>query len=92
MRLLPILLLVSGCAFSAARPGEPSTCVVDPSDGVAKECEHLTAGGQCVHFGSACPLSAETCVVDPDDGVAKECFHVTADGLCAHFSGALCFR
>ena len=90
MRALALALLLSGCAVQtpSATGGAPGTCVVDPADGVAKECVHLTAGSECVHFGGVCASSdAEPCVVDPDDGAAKTCYHVTADGSCAHFGG-----
>ncbi|MBM4394204.1 MAG: hypothetical protein FJ087_00765 [Deltaproteobacteria bacterium] len=44
-----LVRLVRGRADLDDRP-----CLLDPSDGLHKECHHVTTDGRCVHYGAWC--------------------------------------
>jgi len=83
--LFTALLIYSSIVFAS----EP--CLYNPKSGFYQTCYHVTAGGECVHFGENCVIDQEQlCYLNFDTGTYHECFHVTADGKCVHF-GAPCY-
>lgn len=74
MRIVVIaLLLVS--STRAAQAGDP--CLFNPATNSYQLCYHLTAGGQCAHFGAACGATGQG-IYNPATNATQECAHVTA--------------
>lgn len=75
-----LVLSIAACIPAHAQ----NPCLFNPSTGRQQECLHVTAGGQCAHYGAACG-GADQPMYNPRTNATQECEHVTADGRCAHY-------
>lgn len=83
MKLRSLLLLAFNFAFCLPVVAQ-TPCVFNPGNGRYQECLHVTAGGQCAHYGATCGGSGQP-MYNPRTNATQECEHVTADGRCAHY-------
>lgn len=78
-------LLIFVVAAVIAEPSLAQTpCMFNPSTSSYQQCHHVTAGGQCAHYGTACGNSGQG-MYNPKTNANQACAHVTADGKCAHY-------
>ena len=86
MNLRTLFAFVFTMALTGPSQGQ-THCLFNPSTGSHQLCHHLTAGGQCAHFGAACGSSGQG-MYNPRTNSNQKCAHVTADGRCAHYGAS----
>src|SRR5712691_6291261 len=59
-------------------------CVFNPATNRYQVCLHVTAGGQCIHYGPPCG-NTEQFRYNPRTDSNQECLHMTAAGECVHW-------